>query len=146
MNKPSLADYDSLDDRREIWRMLHALSPARRAEFQVWCCRVTGKSSQLDRPKFRRHDDGLPELPNGMRDRLAAAYKSDRDDVVFTNECYHDIIKLCYCHGLDPDAATAALGRFVRTGELPPVPSSPSPPPSPPPPASPRTPCTFWTG
>lgn len=141
MSKPSLMDYDTKDDRTQIWHLLHRLSPSRRAEFQIWCCRMTGVTSQLDRPTYKRHDDGLPELPNGMLDRMMAAYRSDRDDVVFTNECYHDFVKLSYCHGLDAGVATLALERFVRTGELPP-PSSPCTSP----PAAPRTPCTSWTG
>lgn len=144
MNKTILADFDTLDDRREIWAMLHRLSPAARMRFQVWCCRATGKPSvrsQVDRPAV---GDGLPELPNGMRDRMTAAYRSDRDDVVFTNECYHDFLKLCYCHGLDPHAATTALARYVRTGELPPVPSPSAP--SPRRPASPHSPYTSATG
>jgi hypothetical protein len=136
VRKSFLLTMDDRDTKVEIRYLLSKLSPHRRVEFQRWCCANAARPVQsvMDR---------RADLPNTMRDRLNAAYKSDRDDDVLTAEILCDFWVLVAQWGLDAERAARVLEQYVKRGELPPSPvPSPSSPVSTPPPAPPRT---FYT-
>jgi hypothetical protein len=80
-----------LDDRREIWRLLAKLTPARRLRFLAWACR------QVRGP--------LPVRVNEATHTGTA------------NEAYADLMALEVMYRLDLAAAAARLERLVRKGE-----------------------------
>lgn len=111
----ALLRYDTLDDRREAWHLLHRLPPRDRVAFLRWACTLaTGKHG-------RRPD------PVISRESVRQAYRCDRADERLTNECYADYLALVAQWDLDQAAALAELVRWVRTGRSAPAPSSPCP-------------------
>src|SRR5262245_42017131 len=107
MLKPTAVLYDTKDDRREIWHLLHRLPPHRRLAWLHWCCRLVARSGQKSSP--------IP--PPWMKDRAAAAVHDDRADLVFTNELYADAWHLAHQWRLDWDLAAGELVRRVRAWE-----------------------------
>lgn len=83
-----LADNLTLDDRREIWRLLEKLTPAGRVRFLTWGCR------QL----------------KGKGDVRVTSHTGK------VGEAYHDLIALAVVYGLDLHAAACELERRVRRG------------------------------
>jgi len=116
---------DTLDDRREMWHLLHRLPPRARVRFLAGQC-----------AKVRARDPrGNGPVPGGSR-HLAAAYREDGADYRLTNEVYADLLVLAAQWGLDLAAAAAELMAAVRR------PSAPAPPSSPRGSAAARTPCS----
>lgn len=99
----SLITLDTLDDRRELWHLLHRLPPRRRVSFLAWCC-----------GKVRRPDGNGPVASSRMAETIAGAARCDRFDHRLTNEIYGDVLALSAQWGLDLAAAAAELERRVR--------------------------------
>src|SRR3990172_248232 len=92
----SLITLDTLDDRREIWLLLHRLSPRRRVAYLAWCCeQVKGKLQ--------------PVASSRMAATIEDAHRSERADDRLTNEGYGDLISLGLNFGFDLGRATAEL-------------------------------------
>lgn len=133
---PTLLAIDTLDDRREVWHLLHRLSPRDRVRFLARCCRrMTDAKGYGPRVSLWR-----------MRGRIDASYRCGKADDGLTNEVYGDLLMLaCEPWHLDLLAAAAELEQIAR-GRL----TLSDPCPSPPPAASPcapgsapaRTPCS----
>ncbi len=102
MSKPSLLVIDTLDDRREVWHLMHRLPPRERVRFVGWCCaRITSEVGHRPCP---RYDRGLLDL----------AYRDDSADLRVTNSAYSDVLVLAAQWGLDLAAAAVELERRVR--------------------------------
>ncbi len=81
----------TLDDRRELWRMLDRLLPGQRIAFLRWCCQQTS---------------GPGNIQAGVTDHTG-----------LTGEAYRDLMALEVIYGLDLEAAGCRLARFLkRTG------------------------------
>ena len=104
MSKPSILVLDTLDDRKEIWYLLHRLSPNRRVAFLDWCC------SQVSGP------NGTRPIPSRLRmaETIRMAYRCDNADLRLTNELYTDVIALGHQWQLDVGRAAVVLEQFVR--------------------------------
>lgn len=85
--KPSVLRLDTLDDRREIHRLLDRLPPGRRLAFLQWCCR---------------------QVPHPVN----VAHRSTGS----TFEVFFDLWKLGHQYELDMDAAARRLESLVRRG------------------------------
>lgn len=107
MSRPSILVLDTLDDRRELWCLLHRLSPRRRVSFLADCC-----------DRVRRPDGAGPVASRRMAPAVALAYRCGRADDRLTTEVYGDLLVLACQWGLDLAAAAAALeGRVRRRGD-----------------------------
>lgn len=107
MGKPSCLVHDNLDDRRELWHLLHRLPPAWRVSFLEWCCKqVAGRYGPV-RPRAKVFG---PLLDHSRRD--------DRADLVTTNEVYLDVYRLGHQYGLDLDAACRRLEAVAKRNRL----------------------------
>ena len=97
---------DTLDDRREVWWLLHKLPPGDRYRFLAWCCR------QVYLPNSRIHP--TPSwLRMGPRIRAAAA-GDDAQDRALTNEIDMDLFMMAMSYSLDTRAAAVTLEAWVR--------------------------------
>ena len=99
----SLITFDTVDDRRELWSLLHRLSPRARVSFLAWCC-----------TKVRRADGNGPVASSRMCETVEGAYRCDRFDLRLTNECFMDCLMLTAQWGLDLATAAVELERRVR--------------------------------
>src|SRR5262245_10076525 len=90
--RPSVLALDTLDDRREVFRLLDRLSPRRRLAYLAWCCRQV-------------------RTPAGEPVRVAARSNGD------TFEVFFDWWHLGFQYDLDMDAAARALERQVRRSQ-----------------------------
>jgi len=106
---------DTLSDRREIWSLLHRLSPARRLAFLWWVCKAASKPGA-----------NCPEPVPEMREYVRQAMRCDRADERLTNMVYADTWAVANQYDFDMGRGAVALERYARTGELPPV--RPAPP------------------
>lgn len=91
---------DNLDDRREIWQLLHRLAPPRRVDFLRQCC------AKVPPPRPR------PAVAR-MAARLLAARTCGVADRGITNEIYYDLLYLSVNHDLDLGAAAVELEAVV---------------------------------
>lgn len=99
---------DTLDDRRELWHLLHRLPPRDRFAFLGWCCR------QCFLPNSRIHPQ-----PSWFRmgPRIkSATWGDDVQDNALTNEIYTDIWALVMQYELSVRRTAAALEICVRRG------------------------------
>jgi hypothetical protein len=96
---------DTLDDRREIWQLLHRLHPARRLEFLQWCCDLAARSGTRA---------GEPVVSHRMKARLRGAMRDDREDERLTHEVYTDFWCLVHQYEMSEQLASAELVRRVR--------------------------------
>lgn len=87
--KPTYLTLDTLDDRRELWHLLHRLSPPRRLAYLTRCCEAVKDGL----------GNGLFPLPS-MRRMVAEAMRCDRGDDRLTNAVYSDILQLAANRGL----------------------------------------------
>ncbi len=94
---------DNLDDRREVWRLLHRLPPSERIGFLRSCCRRVSNRGRNPTP------DPL-KYPVLVRD----ASRSDRDDERLTSEVYLDFWMLVFDYSLDHVSAARELEASVR--------------------------------
>lgn len=95
---------DTLDDRREIYHLLHRLPPAGRVAYLDWCCRraTLGTSGAHPRPATWLHS------------RARDAGRCDRADDRLTTEIYVDVVSLANAYRFDLPAALTELVRRVR--------------------------------
>ena len=106
---------DTLDDRREIWALLHRLSPAARVRFLAWACSAV--------PGVR----GNRPLPQPVPEMVRDAMRCERGNDRLTNSVFWDVICLSSQWGLDLRFAAEQLERLVkRPGYRLPSPFSPS--------------------
>lgn len=98
----SLLTLDTLDDRRELWHLLHGLSPWSRVAFlERWCLRVPPPTPA---PSVVR-----------MRERIEAARRGcDNADRQLTNEIYYDLLSLATNYGIDLGAVAVDLEAVRR--------------------------------
>lgn len=98
-----LEKYDTLDDRREIWHMLHRIKPMERVKFIEKCClKVEGpyKGVVFERDK--------------VKDLIAESrYRSD-SDVRLTDVIYLDLLMLVAQWRLNFDWVVQTLESVVR--------------------------------
>lgn len=110
--KPTALIYDTLDDRREIWSLLHRLHPLRRVRFLRLCCQqvTLPGGSQSPAPSYRMHE------------RIRAALRDDTADEWLTNEIYGDLFQLAHQWRLDLDTVTRRLEEVVKGKDSLPLP------------------------
>jgi hypothetical protein len=96
---------DTIDDRREIWHLLHRLHPARRLEFLQWCCDLAARSGTRA---------GEPVVSHRMKARLAGAMRDDGEDERLTHEVYTDFWCLVHQYEMSEQLASLELVRRVR--------------------------------
>jgi hypothetical protein len=106
---------DTLDDRREIWFLLHRLPPRSRFRFLAFLCR------HAYLPGSRCHP-----LPSWFRmaPRIRQAEQGDeQQDLALTNEVYTDILAMTMQYGLSAKFAAESAEQAVKRGlrSLPPV-------------------------
>lgn len=111
MNNPLYLD--TLDDRRELHRLLTRLSPARRLRFLEWCCAKA----------IVPHSEIHPGPSRTVRELAELARRDSSADERHALDVFLDIWVLSIQYELDLDDALAALVNFVRGRELPAVPS-----------------------
>lgn len=100
---------DTLDDRREIWHLLHRLPPPARVRFVEWACgQVEGVRGNRPCP-----------MPAG--EMIRDARRCGRGDERLTNSAYMDLLMLACQWGLDMDAIARQLETWVRKGPPPAV-------------------------
>jgi hypothetical protein len=102
--KPLLLACETLDDRREIHRMLHRLPPVERVRF-------------LDRVAKRirvPNSEGLGASWFRMNATIKEAYRCDRADLRLTNEVYADCVGLAVQWDVDLLAVAVELEQLVR--------------------------------
>lgn len=97
---------DTLDDRREIWHLLHRLHPYRRIRFLAWCCRLAARSGN--------GRGGQPVVSHRMESRVDAAVRDDAQDYVLTHEIYTDFWCLVHQYGMDESVAAGELASLAR--------------------------------
>ena len=94
---------DTLDDRREVYHLLHRLPPARRVAFLADCCgRVTAPGG--NRPAAA-----------GFGRLVREAGRCDRGDERLTVAVYTDLLALAAQWRLDLAAAAVRLERWGRS-------------------------------
>jgi len=103
--KPTYLSVDTVDDRREVWHLLHRLPPDHRVAFLQWACKQVPptNANRLPEPAVWK-----------MRATADLARRCDRADNALTNECYSDILQLAATWGLDLVKTAHALERLVR--------------------------------
>jgi hypothetical protein len=111
----SLLAVDTLDDRREIYHLLHRLSPRARVSFLAWCCTRVPASVKM-----------RPVASPRMAPAVELAYRCAAADERLTAEVYGDLLAMAVVYDLDLAAAALELERRVRR------PASPSSSASPP--------------
>lgn len=96
----SLLTLNTLDDRREIWTLLHRLSPSGRVAFLHWACRQVAD----------QHGNGPhPMIDRGM---IQQAYRCDRADDRLTTAIFADLWALVGQWNLDPVKAAVELEKW----------------------------------
>lgn len=88
--KPTYLTLDTMDDRRELYALLHRLAPVARFRYLVKCCEAVKDGL----------GNGLFPLPS-MRGMVADAERCDRGDDRLTNAVYADVIQLAANRNLD---------------------------------------------
>lgn len=104
MPKPAFLVMDTLDDRREIHRLLSALSPRERVAYLHWCCK------QVYMPNTRIN----PTPSVRMLPRVSDAQRSGLYEDRLTMEIYFDWWRLANSYKLDVRKAAEELERRVR--------------------------------
>ncbi len=99
---------DDKDSRREVWHMLHRLSPRRRLAFLKFCC------SQVPQGEGKLP---IPVVSAKMAQNLDRAYRNDSEDEKVTNEVYFDLLGLFQGWELDAMKTALTLREWVRQYE-----------------------------
>ena len=102
--KPTLLQIDTLDDRREIWHLLHRLPPDARLAFMDWACSLVVAPGNT-RPVMSRLR---------MAATIAAAWRDNDADEQLTNLLYGDLLVLGSQWGVDLVRCTLALEQWVK--------------------------------
>lgn len=96
--------YDTLDDRREIYHLLHRLPPHKRIRFVDQCCHTA---------KLGRHHSTI-RVSHSSRLLADQARKCDRADQALTMDLYNDLWMLSTHYSFNLDNALSQLVRMVR--------------------------------
>jgi hypothetical protein len=99
----SLLTLDTLDDRRELWHLLHRLPPVERVRFVGFACQ-----------RVRAANDGQGPRPARYRELLDAARRCDHADRALTNAAYLDLLHLAANWKLDLGGAAVRLEALAR--------------------------------
>lgn len=108
--KPAYLCVNTLDDRREIHRLLEHLHPYKRLRFLNWCCASAVVPNSATRPGI---------LP-AMRQRAELARIDGEMDRRLATEAYMDCIGLAAQYGMDLGEVVKTLEQFAKGHELPP--------------------------
>lgn len=104
--KAPLLQWDNLDDRGEVWRLLSRLPPRVRWRFVRWCC-SRSRGQRGPSPPLLFNDDDRERIEQAER----FGGKADTFDV---NQAYSFLWVLSAQWGLDLDAASGMLVALVR--------------------------------
>lgn len=108
MTKPAHVRLDTLDDRRELHRLLGFLAPPQRLAFLEDCCR----RATLPRGKQR------PVVAPRTRQLAMLALRDSSADERLTLEIYFDLWQLEISYAFDLDAALVRLQALARDPRL----------------------------
>lgn len=104
MAKSRLSVMDNRDDRREVWRLLHSLTPEKRVQALDGFCRMVSPADGTDGVKPRDH------MFESAKFSLASAAWDRR----LTNEVYADLWILVTQYALDPVKLGVTLESWAR--------------------------------
>lgn len=104
MSRPQILDYDTRDDRREVYRLLARLHPDARVAFVEGCCRRAALPGSATRPGVARRTRALARQ----------ACLDDSADERLTLELFFDLWNLSVSYAFDLDAALARLVAAAR--------------------------------
>lgn len=99
---------DTLDDRREIWHLLHRMPPARRLGYLERVCRAVS-----------RPDGTGPRPVPDMRLLARDAERCGRADERLTNAVYVDVVHVCAAFDLELLLVAADLERVAKGQAVP---------------------------
>ena len=102
-----LKKYNTLDDRREITRLLETLPPSRRLAFLQHCCRIATLPNSPHRPFVLRETIDL----------TARARWDSQADAQLTTSIYFDLWMLATQYQFDLDRAVMELEAWGRGRE-----------------------------
>lgn len=102
------AKHDTLDDRRELWHLLHRLTPADRFRFLGWCCKCVYLPNTTVHPT-----PSWVRMARRMRDATAG---DDRQDNALTTEIYADMFALGLQYHLSFAQVAPVLEALVKRG------------------------------
>ena len=115
MSRPALITdvrvLDTLDDRREIWHLLHRLPPRDRFRFLQFCCLHAYLPNSRIHPTaswFRMGRRIVRAQRSGQR--------ADEQDLALTNEIYIDLWALVIQYGLSARFFAPRLELAIRSG------------------------------
>lgn len=98
-----LTQFDNVDDRREIWHLLHKLNPHQRVKFVGYCCQiVTGKLK------------GVVLDATSMQDTIEESWICERASERLTNILYYDILALACQWKVDLSRVVLDLEQVVK--------------------------------
>jgi hypothetical protein len=103
-SKPRWLVLDTLDDRREIHRLLTRISPQARLRFLEWCC----QSAVLPHSQVR------PTVSRTTRELAAQARWDSGADARLSTGIYEDVWYLAGNYDFDIDRALARLVEVAR--------------------------------
>ena len=95
---------DTVDDRREIWHLLHKMPPLRRVLFLQRVCATI----RLKDP----HGNG--PVPMGFAEKVADAERCERGNERLTNAVYADVIAAANQYDLDLVKLACELEQLVK--------------------------------
>jgi hypothetical protein len=101
--KPTYFGVDSVDDRREIWHLLHRMPPVKRLRYLYRCCEAVRDGL----------GNGLFPLPS-MNSMVDDAQRCDRGDERLTNAVYVDLLQLAANRNLDLAAVAIDLEGIAK--------------------------------
>ena len=102
--KPTILTLDTLDDRREVWHLLHRLHPRRRVEYLSWCCK-----------QVRGINGGTGPVPHGHGEMVRAAIRGDdAQDQRLTTTIYMELGMLASQQRIEMKDAAIMLEQFAR--------------------------------
>ena len=101
--KPSYLSLESLDDRREIWHLLHRMPPAARLSYLYKCCEAVKDGL----------GNGLFPLPS-MKQMVRDAEHCERGNERLTNAVWTDALQLCANRGLCLAAVALDLEQVAK--------------------------------
>lgn len=104
-----LTQFDNVDDRREIWHLLHNLSPFYRVKFVEYCC-------QLAIGKLRGVQLDVSDVfdAESMKETVKGSWICDRENERLTNVLYYDILALACQWKVDLSRVVLDLEQVVK--------------------------------
>jgi hypothetical protein len=101
--KPSILTFDTLEDRKALWHLLHRLSPRDRVAFLHRACRSVSKPNAP-----------CPIPEPAWWDEAREAERCDRADEKLTTETFLSLASISAEYGFDLLKAAVALEAMVR--------------------------------